>query len=305
MAGLDPLPLRPLLEDYLAYYHELGPPEALSPTLIGEEYRVRHRWGDAPGHEEIATRFTFQFVSMVTTLAAIDAELALEIGSAGQTALVPTPYFGQGDPAGPACGRTFTTHESAIERGQAASPTFPKVGRYEMGELLGMGGFGLVWRARDPDLGRDVAIKLPRSGSLGNPAQEERFLREARSAAQLRHPGIVAVFDTGRHEGTVYIVSELVRGLSLSRWIEQGSLPFRDAAELAARARRMRLDYALTERGVVHRDLKPANILLECHAAEGGDPEDPGPARAAVHLGVPPPDSGLWPGQERRGRGRR
>ena len=270
--GPDRVPLRPLLEDYLAYFPELGPPEAISPVLIGEEYRVRHRWGDCPGHEEYANRFAFQCKDVEATLAAIDAEMTSETGAVGQTPFGPTPVAVLGDHTGPASGDTVATHETATERGQAVVPPFPRVGRYEMGELLGMGGFGLVWRARDPELTREVAIKLPRSGSLGNPAREERFLREARSAALLRHPGIVAVFDTGRHQGTVYIVSELVRGRSLSHWLDQGPLEFRAAAELAAQVADA-LEYA-HRHGVVHRDLKPSNILLERHGADRNEPDD-------------------------------
>jgi serine/threonine protein kinase/tetratricopeptide (TPR) repeat protein len=277
--GPDHVPLCPLLEDYLAYYSELGPPEAISPALIGEEYRVRHRWGDCPGHEEYANRFAFQCKDVEATLAAIDAEMTSKTGAVDQTPVVPAPVAMLGDLAGPASGDTVATHEIATERGQAMVPPFPRVGRYEMGELLGMGGFGVVWQARDPDLGRDVAIKLPRSGSLGNPAREERFLREARSAAQLQHPGIVAIHDTGRHQGTVYIVSDLVRGQSLAHWLNQGPLGFREAAELTAEVADA-LEYA-HRRGVVHRDLKPANILLESRGADGNGPENA--AQAPAH----------------------
>ncbi len=253
----DTLPARPLLEDYRSRYPELGPIGRFSPDLIGEEYRVRQRWGDRPGHAEYLSRFPIQAPRLRTTLAAIDDELAS---------------------ACTACGTIVAPSGPATEHGQAPRPPFPRVGRYEIGELLGMGGFGSVWHSHDPDLGREVAIKLPRGGSLGSPDQEERFLREARSAAQLRHPGIVAVHDTGRHQGTVYIVSELVHGQSLMHWLVPGRIDFREIAELAAQVADA-LEYA-HGKGVVHRDLKPSNIMLEGSRSDGGpvDTVDP-PAR--------------------------
>ncbi len=291
--GSDPLPVRPLLEDYRAQYQALGPPDRWSPDLIGEEYRVRWRWGDHPGHAEYLARFAVQGSTLGTILAAIDVELAsetAEVPPASTDDLATTPH----DPNPPlgcrlcsapidrppgarpedlactACGTRVVLDAPTTEPGHAESPPFPRVGRYEMGDLLGTGGFGSVWRARDLELGREVAIKLPRGGSLGSPDREERFLREARSAAKLQHRGIVAVHDTGRHQGTVYIVSELVHGKNLMQWLEQGPLEFREAAELAAQVADA-LDYA-HQHGVVHRDLKPSNILLESDGSVGGAP---------------------------------
>ena len=101
--------------------------------------------------------------------------------------------------------------------------------------MLGTGGFGSVWCARDEELCREVAVKLPRGGYLGSHVREERFLHEARAAAQLRHRGIVAVHDSGRDQGTVYIVSELVHGPSLAEWLQRERLGLREAAELGPR----------------------------------------------------------------------
>src|SRR5205085_134447 len=127
-----------------------------------------------------------------------------------------------------------------------AGPTAPaprRLGRYELISLLGTGAFGSVWRARDTELARDVAVKLPRSGQLSSPSDEERFLREARAAAQLHHAGIVAIHDVGRDRDTLYIVSELVDGMSLAQWLQRGWLSFAQAAELIARVADA-LDYA-------------------------------------------------------------
>ncbi len=136
------------------------------------------------------------------------------------------------------------------------------LGRFQLIERLGGGSFGYVFRARDSELGRMVAIKVPRAGSLASQDDVARFLREARSAAQLRHPGIVSLHETGQTEdGTFYLVEEFVQGTTLSTRISAGSIPVRQAAELVA-AIADALDYA-HRHGVIHRDIKPSNILLD------------------------------------------
>ena len=134
------------------------------------------------------------------------------------------------------------------------------IGRYELLERVGEGAFGFVYRARDPKLDRDVAVKLPRSHQFLMPEESERFLRESRNAAQLDHPGIVKVFDTGKHDDLPYIVSEFVDGQPLSDVLkEEPDLGFRQAARTV-----LQVAVAVAhahERGVIHRDLKPANIM--------------------------------------------
>src|SRR5262249_43698835 len=136
-----------------------------------------------------------------------------------------------------------------------------RLGRYELRGPLGRGTFGTVWRAWDAELRRGVALKLPREGQFSSPEARERFLREARAAAQLRHDPIVTVHDVGSDGETVYIVSELVRGETLARRLGRVRLAFREAAEVIAQVADG-LDYAHSQ-GVVHRDVKPSNILLE------------------------------------------
>jgi serine/threonine protein kinase len=136
------------------------------------------------------------------------------------------------------------------------------LGRFELLEQVGVGSFGYVFRARDTELGRLVAIKIPRAGHLASMEDAARFLREARSAAQLKHPGIVTIHETGQAEdGTFYLVEEFVQGTTLSARLKQGPVPFRDAAELIA-AVCDALECAHSH-GVIHRDIKPANILLD------------------------------------------
>ncbi len=145
-----------------------------------------------------------------------------------------------------------------------------KIGTFEILGDLGAGGMARVYRARDPDLRRDVALKVLEPGSP--PDLKARFVREGRTGARLKHPGIVAVHAAGEAGGYVYIVQELIEGTSLAREIEQGALaPGRAAALLEKVARA--LHYAHGE-GVIHRDVKPGNILLdrqgEPHVADFG-----------------------------------
>jgi eukaryotic-like serine/threonine-protein kinase len=132
-------------------------------------------------------------------------------------------------------------------------------GRYELGQELGAGGMGRVVAAHDQVLGRDVAIKLlsPRAERV----TRERFVREARTAAKLHHPNVVAVYDTGEEDEQPYLVMELVRGQSLADVIRtEGRLDVEDAVGITVGV----LDgLAVAHRtGMVHRDVKPANVLL-------------------------------------------
>jgi hypothetical protein len=140
------------------------------------------------------------------------------------------------------------------------------LGRFELGARLGEGAFGVVWRARDPLLGRDVALKVFRPHLAATPQDGERLLREARAAARLDHPNLVAVHDAGRAGGALYLAAALVEGPTLERWLRERAepVPPRDAAALVEQlARGMAHAHA---QGVIHRDLKPANVLL----ASGG-----------------------------------
>lgn len=136
-----------------------------------------------------------------------------------------------------------------------------QLGRYRVDRLLGQGGFGQVWSGYDPELQRAVAIKIARPDRLAGPAQKASFLREARKVAQLKHPGIVPVHDVGREGSNVFIVAELVEGVSLAEKIaldrpslERSIAIISDVAEA--------LHHAHLHR-IVHRDVKPNNILID------------------------------------------
>jgi len=136
------------------------------------------------------------------------------------------------------------------------------IGRYQTLTLIGHGGFASVYRALDSQLARTVALKIPHPGLQQNPKAIERFLREARAAAQLRHPHIVGIHDIGQLENAHYIVTDFVAGRTLRQRLESGPrLEHREAAQLVAKLADA-LHYA-HQQGIVHRDIKPGNVMLD------------------------------------------
>jgi serine/threonine protein kinase/ribosomal protein S27E len=156
------------------------------------------------------------------------------------------------------CGSTFNL---AVREDQTAAATaLQQVGRFELVSRLGVGGFGTVWKARDTELDRVVAVKIPRKGQLSS-IELEQFFREARSAAQLRHPNIVPVFEVGKEGETIFIVCAFVRGVSLADLLT-GQKPELKEACTVLRTIAEALHHA-HEHGVIHRDLKPSNVMLD------------------------------------------
>jgi WD40 repeat protein len=149
---------------------------------------------------------------------------------------------------------------SRVENGLVGLLPGSRVGRFELLAVAGRGVFGTVYRARDTELDRVVAVKVPRAGILADPEALERFLREARNVAQLRHPGIVTVYDAGQADGVPYIVSAFVQGRTLADFLREARPTSDRVAELLA-AVADALQFA-HEAKVVHRDVKPSNILL-------------------------------------------
>jgi eukaryotic-like serine/threonine-protein kinase len=137
------------------------------------------------------------------------------------------------------------------------------LGRYRLERRLGAGGFGVVWLAWDEKLEREVAVKaIPRDGGAG-----ERVEREARAAARLNHPGIVAIYELASDEHDVYLVSELVRGRTLAELVHAGAIADRDVARIGI-ALCEALEHAHA-RGVIHRDVKPQNVMVLAEPAAG------------------------------------
>jgi eukaryotic-like serine/threonine-protein kinase len=171
------------------------------------------------------------------------------------------------------CGQTFVIGDSATGNGSKAPAPAPvsqpspshtnlqTVGRFVVRGKLGSGAFGTVYRAFDPNLNREVALKVPNPGVMTEPKRAERFLREAKAAANLRHPHIVPVFDAGKDGDHYFIASAFIDGKPLSDAIPEGGMEFALAARIV-RELAEALAYA-HEQGIVHRDVKPANTMLD------------------------------------------
>lgn len=276
----------PLLEEYVQRFDELGPFVELPDELIAAEYRVRHCWGDRPGHNEYLARFGTGRATLVETLCSVDEELGVKKRPAPVEANDTTQQ-----PAGPGtlrircphchtsieaveddplveidcpfCGSSFNLVGDEALRYKTLGGTARRrrtIGHFELTEQLGYGAFGAVWRAHDAKLDRTVAVKIPRKGQL-TAEETEKFLREARAAAQLRHANIASVHEVGLDGDLLYAVSDFIDGVTLEDWLTARSFTHRESAALCAKIAEA-LHYA-HEQGVIHRDLKPANIMLD------------------------------------------
>lgn len=135
-----------------------------------------------------------------------------------------------------------------------------KLGRYEILSPIGAGGMGEVYRARDSQLGRDVAIKVLPESLAGDPERLRRFEQEARSVGALNHPNILSVYDIGLNNGTPFMVAELLRGVTLREKINSGPLSPKRAMDYAHQVANGLA--AAHEQGITHRDLKPENLFI-------------------------------------------
>ncbi len=242
----------PKLEHYLADLPEIDSTPWMRAALAAEEYRVRRRWGDSPGRDEYHVRFPAAAGELEARLQRVEDELAQdeEYLNAGKTlgsGEIPSTFGGEAVAAGAA---------------------MPVIDGFELIERIGRGGMGGVFKARQRRLNRFVAIKTLRPGLADDPEARRRFQIEAESAARLRHPNIVQVYDVGESGGQAYVVMELVTGLTLTAALGGSTFTSHSAARLAeVLARAIQAAHA---EGIVHRDLKPSNVLIPRPDVDGG-----------------------------------
>jgi WD40 repeat protein/serine/threonine protein kinase len=172
----------------------------------------------------------------------------------------------------------FKLDDSLLEL--LAPPLLPgsigRMGRYHVLNVVGSGGMGIVFRACDPNLNRDVAIKVLKSAFASDAAVRQRFLREARAVSSVQHPNICAIYEVGDYEGRLFLALEYIESGNLARMLAGEPQSPRVAAKLIETlARAMQ---HVHESGLVHRDLKPANILMRAEAGRMNPSSDSGSA---------------------------
>jgi TolB-like protein/tetratricopeptide (TPR) repeat protein len=166
------------------------------------------------------------------------------------------------------------------------------IGRYRIEGVLGSGGMGVVYAARDASLGRVVALKTIAAAAVSDAQAQRRFWREARAAASVNHPNVCQIYEVGEADGTPFIAMEMLEGEPLSARIARGPLPVRDAIAIALGV--LGALSALHRKDVVHRDLKPSNVFLTPHGvkildfglARGADAEAGHPASLVTRPGT-------------------
>lgn len=276
------------VESYLDRYPELASDATALLDLLAAEYELRRRREGAVAVAEYEQRFPQLGHEL-------SSRLRRPSGSSQRgTARLNCPYCKtaieigdevRGEITCPLCGSTFRlSPEPSTASWKPGS--LPPIGKFQLLEKLGQGGFKVVYRARDTDLGRIVAVQIPRSERFSGAEDEVRFEREARAAASLEHPGIVRVLEFGRSEAFPYIVAEFVQGITLADALSGRRFGFRETAQIVAQVAEA-LEHA-HRKNVIHRDVKPSNIMLALE--DGVSPETP----AGTQDGKTPGDEPAW-----------
>ena len=233
---------RPKAEDFAARLPETAR-GALLHELLLLELDYRRRLGEEPLSEEYESRFP----NFREVVAAVFER-------------TPSPETPKATPHDVSQQDTLPFTGLSDSR-QSPSDAGRSLGRFELREQLGAGGFGTVYRAYDTTLHREVALKVPHPGRFETEESQVRVLREARAAAQLYHPHIVPVHDAGMEQEVFYIASAFVEGESLAETLARRQPDFDEAATIVLKLAAA-LHYA-HEQGIVHRDVKPGNVMMD------------------------------------------
>jgi serine/threonine protein kinase len=249
-----------LVEAYLARFPQLDQPERVL-RLLRQEYHLRQQFGDRPALEEYRTRFP-QLVSTgrevegatLDSAAARLEQLAAQCQEPAAGRVPGSPEETLTDPA-----------EDAIDF--LVPPEGPgelgRLGHFRVLEVLGKGGMGIVFRAEDTHLRREVALKTMRPSIAARPSERARFLREAQLAASVSHDHIVPIFHVGEDRGVPFLAMPLLTGQSLEDSLNRQRGPWPVAEVLRIGQQVAEGLAAAHERGLIHRDIKPANVWLE------------------------------------------
>lgn len=245
---------RVAVESYLDRHSDLQSAIEYAVDLVYSEFLIREELGEQPKPDEYLERFP-QFGPQLRRQFKLHAELtgAATDSRCDRAFAVAAPGSGQE-------AARDDLHESVPESSADLATLPAHISRFEVRERLGMGAFGCVYRAYDPQLGREVALKVPHP-HLITEGHRDRFLREARAAAQLRHSHLVAVYDSGISTNGCFIAYQLVVGQTLAACLKQRSFTPVDAAQLVQKLA-LAAHHAHSQ-GVFHRDLKTANVLMD------------------------------------------
>jgi serine/threonine protein kinase len=264
---------RQTLESYLRTYPDIGDSGTVPVRLIEAELKARAAAGEAVDLAAVQNRFP-QRVGELGTLFARD-ETRNDLAANNAT---PSPSAG------------------SISPPRASATDLPEqFGRYRIQRRLGKGGMGTVYLAQDTELHRLVAIKVPSAEACNDPETVERFFREARAAAALRHPNICPVYDVGRFQDTLYLTMAYIEGRTLHDVLLAGDMV--SPAEAAVLMKKLALALEVAHRqGLLHRDLKPSNIMIDSAGepvvmdfglVRSTDQADANLTRSGVILGTP------------------
>ena len=236
------------LEAYLDTYPELGTTDTVPAELVHAEYAARRQAGHSPDINELGVRFPAQ-AEVLKSLVEADVAPATPSVEEQTRASVETESS------------RVSTH-SELKTPIAAQELPAEFGRYRVEQKLGQGAMGAVYLARDTELGRKVALKVPKFSETERPKLIERFYREARAAATLRNQHICPVYDVGEIDGIRFISMAYIEGKPMSAYIHPDKLQSPRQVALVMRKLAKALDEAHTA-GIIHRDLKPANIMFD------------------------------------------